>query len=50
MKHEKEQLRPCGNEGCLRKASDGRSFCDTCDLEWALYRRDLRTPAPSPRP
>ena len=34
----------------MRQASDGRALCDTCDLEWALYRRDLRTVAPSPRP
>ena len=50
MKNEKEQPRSCANEGCVRQASDGRTFCDHCDLEWALYRRDLRADAPSPRP
>jgi len=33
---------PCANEGCLRPAAPGESYCDTCQLERALYRRDER--------
>ncbi|MFN2387126.1 MAG: hypothetical protein ABR576_12735 [Thermoanaerobaculia bacterium] len=52
MKRHEEEQRTCANanEGCTREQSDGRRFCDTCELEWALYRRDLRRAAPSPRP
>jgi hypothetical protein len=50
MKTKKKQQRTCANEGCPREPAEGRRLCDTCELEWALYRRDLRTAAPSPRP
>ena len=32
----------CGNPGCDRGAAPGSRLCETCELEWALYRRDLR--------
>jgi hypothetical protein len=49
-KDEKAEPRPCANVGCTREARPGHALCDTCDLEWVLYRRDLRPPVPSPRP
>lgn len=51
MKQNKqEEPRPCANVGCTRDARQGHGLCDTCDLEWILYRRDLRAPVSSPRP
>jgi hypothetical protein len=42
----------CANEGCQRPAAPGERFCETCAVEWTLYRRDtrggLRTPPPRP--
>jgi hypothetical protein len=32
----------CANPTCGRKASPGGRYCDNCELEWTLYRRDLR--------
>jgi hypothetical protein len=32
----------CANPGCVRTAASGSRYCDTCELEWTLYRRDLR--------
>lgn len=32
----------CENPGCGRFVASGRRLCETCELEWALYRRDLR--------
>ena len=33
---------PCANEGCLRAAAPGERYCDTCQLERALFRRNER--------
>jgi hypothetical protein len=41
----------CRNEGCNRPAEG--IVCETCELEWDLYRRDARRAslsAASPRP
>lgn len=32
----------CENPGCGRIVVTGRRTCETCELEWMLYRRDLR--------
>lgn len=32
----------CANPACGRTAASGGRFCDNCELEWTLYRRDLR--------
>ena len=32
----------CENPGCGRIVASGRRTCETCELEWMLYRRDLR--------
>jgi len=50
MKEREEERKPCTNEGCRRPAQPGRNLCDTCDIEWGLYRRDLRRAASAPRP
>jgi hypothetical protein len=50
MKSKTKEPRACANEGCARAAQPGRVLCDTCELEWTLYRRDLRIEAPSPSP
>lgn len=50
MKEQKQPPRPCVNEGCPRPAEPGTVRCDTCELEWGLFRRDLRPVAPAPRP
>ncbi len=41
-KKEEEKNRTCANLGCGRPASPDGDYCDACDLEWTLYRRDLR--------
>jgi hypothetical protein len=40
MRREDKAIRLCGNEGCGRPAPAGEAFCETCALEWNLYRRD----------
>ncbi len=40
MKKEKEEKKPCANEGCTRPAEKGADCCETCALEWSLLRRD----------
>ena len=42
MKTGKEERRPCANEGCGRAAEADSRFCETCCLEWTLFRRDTR--------
>jgi hypothetical protein len=37
----------CANEGCGRPAALEEIYCDECDLERMLYRRDLRQDAES---
>jgi len=32
----------CANPGCGRSASTDGLWCETCELERMLYRRDLR--------
>lgn len=36
------QNEKCANPGCGRMALTGTGYCETCELEWMLYRRDLR--------
>lgn len=40
-KHEQTEKR-CANSGCGRNVAAGKRYCDNCELEWTLYRRDLR--------
>lgn len=32
----------CANPSCGRTPAPGSRFCDNCELEWALYHRELR--------
>lgn len=32
----------CANPGCGRIADSGNVCCEICELEWMLFRRDLR--------
>ena len=32
----------CANPGCGRVAESGSEYCEACELERMLYRRDLR--------
>ena len=41
MRNESSMLR-CANEGCGRQAVEGELLCETCCLEWSLFRRDAR--------
>ena len=34
--------RPCANDNCPRPASPGEPLCETCALEFSLYRRAQR--------
>jgi hypothetical protein len=43
---EKPVSRLCASEGCRRPAEPGDRFCETCSIEWTLYRRDARVRAP----
>jgi hypothetical protein len=45
MKNERPEERTCANAGCRNKVSAEGRYCDACELEWLLYRRDLRTAA-----
>ena len=39
----------CLNEGCSRQPRPGERLCETCSLEWSLFRREERRgrlPAP----
>jgi len=42
MKAEKKEPRVCANEGCGRPAEPDGRLCETCCLEWSLFRRDTR--------
>jgi len=49
----KESLRQlCASDGCLRPAERDNRYCESCAIEWALYRRESRERIlmPSPRP
>ena len=35
--------RPCANDSCPRPACPGEPFCETCALEFSLYRRAERS-------
>ena len=35
----------CANAGCRNLASSETAYCDACELEWHLFRRDLRPSA-----
>ena len=48
MKISGEEKRACANEGCGRPILCGEVYCDACDLERLLYRRDLREPGTAP--
>ena len=47
MKVQEEKENPgqrprCENEGCGKPAAAESRFCETCCLEWTLFRRDAR--------
>lgn len=42
MEKDVKEKEKCANPACGRKAAAGREYCDNCELEWTLYRRDLR--------
>ncbi len=44
MEKVRETETKCANPGCGRAATAGKQYCDNCELEWTLYRRDLRDP------
>jgi hypothetical protein len=44
-------LAVCANPGCGTPAGAESEYCESCELERMLYRRDLReTATPAPRP
>ena len=40
----------CANPGCGRTAGPESRWCETCELELMLYRRDLRAGAEKESP
>ena len=42
MRQEARAIRLCAN-GCGRPSAVGEPFCETCAIEWTLYRRDTRS-------
>ena len=42
MKTDVRRDQHCANPGCGRIAVSPGGYCETCELEWMLYRRDLR--------
>jgi hypothetical protein len=42
MKTDAKRDQHCANSGCGRIAVSAGGYCETCELEWMLYRRDLR--------
>lgn len=42
MDNDAKRNEKCANPGCGRMAGSGSRYCETCELEWMLYRRDLR--------
>jgi hypothetical protein len=43
MKKENDDKRICSNPGCDRPAQDDSSLCGSCDLEWSLFHREVRS-------
>jgi hypothetical protein len=42
MERNGKETSRCENPGCGRVVASGRRWCENCELEWTLYRRDLR--------
>ncbi len=42
MEQEANKNESCANPGCGRIAASKSEYCETCELERMLYRRDLR--------
>lgn len=42
MKTDAKRDHECANPGCGRIAASPGAYCETCELERMLYRRDLR--------
>jgi len=42
MKKESEDPKTCSNPGCGQPAENDNSLCDSCDLEWSLFHREVR--------
>lgn len=37
-----EMNEKCANPACGRRVDSGSLYCENCEIEWTLYRRDLR--------
>lgn len=42
MEEDVNESEKCANPGCGRIAASRSLYCETCELEWILFRRDLR--------
>ena len=42
MEKDENATEKCANPGCGRVAASKVEYCEICDLERMLYRRDLR--------
>jgi len=42
MEENGNRIEKCANPGCGRPAAPDGLWCETCELERMLYRRDLR--------
>jgi hypothetical protein len=43
MRTRRDTAMVCTNEGCGRPAPANEPMCETCAIEWALFRRDSRS-------
>lgn len=50
METDRNRNEKCANPGCERIAARENPYCETCELEWMLYRRDLRAGTEKERP
>lgn len=41
-KERAEMNEKCANPACGRRVDSGSLYCENCEIEWTLYRRDLR--------
>jgi hypothetical protein len=46
VKEKNETGKRCANPGCSGPIAEKSDFCDACELEWMLFRRDLRGSRP----
>jgi hypothetical protein len=43
MKKGNEDAKTCSNPGCGRPAEGNGPLCASCDLEWSLFHREIRS-------